>query len=815
MEDDLISPQGPASLLEFDTDALTPYDQEIAIPLTPRYKTHKKLEVISARQINLISAVYHIVSFVALLASTAVTILARTTFSEKFGGFDFFPELTLYSFPPYFALIDSILSFMVFAFSIAVFLTYSIIIFRESKKGKELLHEQLWVLMLLLAAVVYFIPYEAAVRLRVDFLAQSAPRTDSLISFAFIGTKVASFSVLSILYLWFGSHSYRYLERRVSIRDIRFYLPKIISVVTYVVYKLCILFIYQVTFSELPFASLVAFLNLYGSLGEWPRIGVISVLILTIIELGLLGTIAVDTFRTHRSLQQAEYRKHRTKMLGFRFFLHQHVVFYTIYTLTFVVLLFGLPNGIQIFQLLLLSIDENGTKNPSDGRGSYFDVQYSPFGLLLCVLGFTTVEAYTNLPANISLRTSIFPCISTVEVASEKEPEPVVYRNTEPLSFSEKKEREIDLRPSCFVMQTNVELFNFAWFVYYHGTKKETNMNIDFKALNLTLRDFLYDKDTDTRVIIAEGHDRIILAFKGTSSTQNIVTDINVRLLSLSHLFDDENLESDLSNVPLNVHKASRTFRRAKIHAGFAAAYGTVQQGLRKVTRALLQEKTRPIFLTGHSLGGALATLSSLDLLLSENIPGHRLLVSTFGSPKVGNNAFQELYDYLIPTHWRVVAGGDLISRIPKIGYRHVGRKVYLSASGDLFIDPSALETIFWHSQSASIVHHRKACYLLALKAWCDSLEDNYVPKFWPFPVSQNDSRKFDSTFRRPNSQVLTPRTFRRRQRANRAAHLRGFADAIDALEDNTEYSSTSLALWTNLTSKLLHRDSTTHALET
>lgn len=104
----------------------------------------------------------------------------------------------------------------------------------------------------------------------------------------------------------------------------------------------------------------------------------------------------------------------------------------------------------------------------------------------------------------------------------------------------------------------------------------------------------------------------------------------------------------------------------------------------------------RPIMLTGHSLGGALATICSLDLILSLHLEKKDILVSTFGSPRVGNFYWAELYDKILPIHWRFGLEKDLISTMPKIGYRHVGNRVLMTESGNLFLDPNSLEGVLW-----------------------------------------------------------------------------------------------------------------------
>lgn len=823
-----ISTVGDGLSLNFEQASLqaTECVEEIAVPLTPQYKSFKKLEVIPSRTINMMTKLYNCVAFVALFLSAAVVIISRTVFSRSYQYPVGFGQeegrtisITLYSHPSYFTIIDCVLSFIVFAYSLGLFIVFTIIILRERRN--RILNEQVWVIMLLGCATIYLNPYEGTVRLLRDVLGKELPSLESGFSYIdfFISLRYLTFSIIYWLYLWFGAHSYRFLNRRVSIKDWHFYLFKLICISVYVVTKLWCLFKLRIIFSEVPFATLISFVLLYSSVGIWPLSAVLSVILITTLEFIITSLIALDIVITFRQLKKAEYTKHRTNILGYRFFLHQHLIFNLVYITTYIFLLFGLPIGIQVLQFLLYY-----PINP--GKGSYFDIQYAPFGLHLCILAFITSEAYTNLPANTNFIAAIFPCFFDSATLSpiQLQPEPVVYRNREPPSLH--NDDTLQIHPNCFVMQTNIELFNLSWFVYYYATRKEQKLNIDLSKDKLSIRHYLYDKETDTKAIVAESSDRIIFAFKGTSSSQNLVTDLKMNHRSLSSVIDSENRSPTNEGRQLfKFIRSKASFRHAKVHSGFAIAYNKIKNDVISITSLLLSEKMRPIFFTGHSLGGALATLSSLDVQLTLGMNPTKLSVSSFGSPRVGNNSFQQIYDEVIPTHWRFVAGGDLISRLPKLGYKHVGKKVVLTSTGQLFIDPSALEIIFWHSQPASIVHHRKACYLLALKLWCNN-RGEYVPNLWPFPVSANDTRRFVATFRKPTSVPLTPNlspTRAARTQASiedRAARMQGYADAIDALNSSSatehqthgdtlvhgDISDHALHLWTRLGQTVLQK---------
>ena len=82
---------------------------------------------------------------------------------------------------------------------------------------------------------------------------------------------------------------------------------------------------------------------------------------------------------------------------------------------------------------------------------------------------------------------------------------------------------------------------------------------------------------------------------------------------------------------------------KANVHAGFQRVYMSVREDLLALVEAVLTKRRRKLRITGHSLGGALATLFALDAVTSLASP-RDVCVTTFGSPRVGNRAFAALY---------------------------------------------------------------------------------------------------------------------------------------------------------------------------
>ena len=81
------------------------------------------------------------------------------------------------------------------------------------------------------------------------------------------------------------------------------------------------------------------------------------------------------------------------------------------------------------------------------------------------------------------------------------------------------------------------------------------------------------------------------------------------------------------------------------------------------------------LIVTGHSLGGAVATLAGLTLLNA----GYSPTVYSFGSPRVGNAPFAAYTSKILVYNYRVTHYRDLIPHIPprSLHYLHTGEEVY------------------------------------------------------------------------------------------------------------------------------------------
>jgi triacylglycerol lipase len=124
-----------------------------------------------------------------------------------------------------------------------------------------------------------------------------------------------------------------------------------------------------------------------------------------------------------------------------------------------------------------------------------------------------------------------------------------------------------------------------------------------------------------------------------------------------------------------------------KVHPGFRSAVDEIMPGLRN---ALDRLAGQPLWLTGHSLGAALATVAATDLdQAGVKVQG----LYTFGSPRVGSADFAR--DFAVPC-FRVVNDDDVVPHLPlniaPADYQHVKPPIFIDSNGAIGDDPTRFD---------------------------------------------------------------------------------------------------------------------------
>ncbi len=124
------------------------------------------------------------------------------------------------------------------------------------------------------------------------------------------------------------------------------------------------------------------------------------------------------------------------------------------------------------------------------------------------------------------------------------------------------------------------------------------------------------------------------------------------------------------------------------IHPGFSAIYSNISSQTLEVAKKL--NPSVPCYISGHSLGAAIATLAAIDIAV--NIPRLQKQVQlyTYASPRVGDRVFAREHNRVVPNSYRVVNLADAITLVPftvffKTEYVHVGEEwAFLAQNGDV-----------------------------------------------------------------------------------------------------------------------------------
>ena len=130
-------------------------------------------------------------------------------------------------------------------------------------------------------------------------------------------------------------------------------------------------------------------------------------------------------------------------------------------------------------------------------------------------------------------------------------------------------------------------------------------------------------------------------------------------------------------NIPdwfVNLNILSKETPHGSIHEGFAETYDQIAKNL---ADAVKNSGAKHVWITGHSLGGALALVCSYDFLEVKHLPVTGLI--TFGQPMVAKaNLARYLEQKLLGKYAHLVNGADIVTRVPP-SYAHCGSLVWFS----------------------------------------------------------------------------------------------------------------------------------------
>lgn len=200
-------------------------------------------------------------------------------------------------------------------------------------------------------------------------------------------------------------------------------------------------------------------------------------------------------------------------------------------------------------------------------------------------------------------------------------------------------------------------------------------------------------------VMVHEPHGLCYIVFRGTEKTEwgDIRADLNVDLVR------------DPPHLP----------RIVRVHEGFQKELDKCWENL--VGHLLTIPSWFRVYTTGHSLGGALATLCAARMSKSHHLRSFHTACYSFGSPMVGSFAFSTL-DF---NHFRVRNNNDKVCNIytqHMLGYTHHGTQVYINSNGQIRDKLSK-----WQRFKDWFRGHLRA---LQKWEWFDSIRDHGIDRY-------------------------------------------------------------------------------------
>lgn len=136
--------------------------------------------------------------------------------------------------------------------------------------------------------------------------------------------------------------------------------------------------------------------------------------------------------------------------------------------------------------------------------------------------------------------------------------------------------------------------------------------------------------------------------------------------------------EKQKSDVKTDVKFRKEVYKNIRVHRGFLKSYRSIEAELNLKINNLPSDYK--FYITGHSLGGALACLAAL---YGDRTPDGLI---TFGQPRVGNKDTAKLLTDL--NYRRYVNHADAVARMPRINYYHGKDLIYISKDRGYYVNP-------------------------------------------------------------------------------------------------------------------------------
>lgn len=195
-----------------------------------------------------------------------------------------------------------------------------------------------------------------------------------------------------------------------------------------------------------------------------------------------------------------------------------------------------------------------------------------------------------------------------------------------------------------------------------------------------TRDDFQYfnNKEYDTQAFIFRVDECIVLAFRGSQEIRDWYTNFSMQLRKFTIRREGQTTISSY---------------KGQVHTGFFLGWASVEKDVLAQMKHWQEElkpgeTLPPLLVTGHSLGGALATMAAASLQENNmSVAG----LYTFGQPRAGDIAFTRQLNNTLPGKvFRFINNNDVVPHVPPPFsirnptrfYAHLGTVKYFNSKG-------------------------------------------------------------------------------------------------------------------------------------
>ncbi|QLE57470.1 lipase family protein [Nostoc sp. TCL26-01] len=187
----------------------------------------------------------------------------------------------------------------------------------------------------------------------------------------------------------------------------------------------------------------------------------------------------------------------------------------------------------------------------------------------------------------------------------------------------------------------------------------------------------LNQASSDTQGAILPNGSDLTIVFRGTESSLDWEIDLDTRQerAEFDQKIVKEKIVEEEEQEQIYPYK-DQSASGALMHRGFVNAYFSVRD---TICQYIGNNEVKSVVVTGHSLGGALATLCAVDIQYNFHDKLTAIEAYTFGAPKVGNNGFRESYNRRVPNSYRIIHGMDIVAALPRWwqgDYHHVDQEL-------------------------------------------------------------------------------------------------------------------------------------------